>query len=226
MKNTRSSLIAGLRRGDRRVALPALCHGYWAPIAAFIAAKGCPPHDADDVTQAFFASMLRPDFFAGFDPARGRFRGWLRTAAKRFYFNWRRQHWREGVGAEPAAIEARLERLWDDAPEPDRAFDRALAETLVRSALERLRRRYADEGQEALFAELYQGVLGERRNAQDAAVSRLTGRSIGALKKAWFDQKAGWALRYQACLREEIASLGVRRSSISGVIADLLDAWS
>ena len=31
-KRTRSSLIAGLRRGDRKLAMPALCNAYWAPL--------------------------------------------------------------------------------------------------------------------------------------------------------------------------------------------------
>jgi hypothetical protein len=225
-QNTRSSLIAGLRRGDRKVAMPAFCDAYWSPIATFIAAKGCAPGDAGDVTQAFFASMMKPGFFASFDPARGRFRNWLRTAAKYFYFNSRRQGWREVVSAAPVTIDERLERQWDATSEPDRVFDRAVAETLARRALERLRRRYADDGQEALFSQLYLAVLGERRRSDDAAISKLVGKSISLLKKDRHEEKQAWTLRYQGCLREEIASLGVRRASIESVIADLLDASS
>ena len=68
--------------------------------------------------------------------------------------------------------------------------------------------------------------LGERRSAHYAAISKVVGKSIGALKKARYDEKQTWMLRYQACVREEIANLGVSRAAIDSVIKDLLDASS
>jgi DNA-directed RNA polymerase specialized sigma24 family protein len=223
-KKTRRSLIEGLKRGDRKVAMPAFCEAYWGPLWAFICGKGCPPGDAQDVTQSFFAAMMSPGFFDGFDPARGTFRNWLRTAAKRHYFNWWRQRPRELPDADPATIDDRLEREWDATPEQDRAFDRALADAVVRRALERLRRRYADDGQSELFDQLHVAALGERRMTGDATLSRLVGKSVSLLKKEKFVAKQKWMLQYKACLRDELAAFGVRRADIESVVADLLDA--
>ena len=39
-------------------ALDQLCRTYWYPLYAFVRRKGYSPHDAQDLTQAFFARLL------------------------------------------------------------------------------------------------------------------------------------------------------------------------
>jgi DNA-directed RNA polymerase specialized sigma24 family protein len=48
-------------------------------------------HDAQDLTQEFFARLLEKDWLEGVDRERGRFRSWLLAAMKHFLANeWKR----------------------------------------------------------------------------------------------------------------------------------------
>src|SRR5260370_23501013 len=59
------------------VALAELCRTYWYPLYAFVRRKGHSPHDAQDLTQAFFARLLEKNYVAQADRERGRFRTYL-----------------------------------------------------------------------------------------------------------------------------------------------------
>ena len=50
-----------------REALAALCETYWYPLYAFVRRKGHSPHDAQDLTQAFFARLLEKNYVAQAD---------------------------------------------------------------------------------------------------------------------------------------------------------------
>jgi hypothetical protein len=41
-----------------QAALEDLCRTYWCPLYAFVRRKGYPPHEAEDLTQSFFAIFL------------------------------------------------------------------------------------------------------------------------------------------------------------------------
>lgn len=55
-----------------RSALAALCEAYWFPICAFIRRSGRTPHDAEDLTQGFFAWLLTKGALAKADEDKGR----------------------------------------------------------------------------------------------------------------------------------------------------------
>src|SRR4051812_6572391 len=64
-------------RGDNTVArdaLEKLCRAYWPPIYAFVRRQGHSPHDAQDLTQEFFARLLEKNSLAQVDREKGRFR--------------------------------------------------------------------------------------------------------------------------------------------------------
>ncbi|HUD71409.1 MAG TPA: sigma-70 family RNA polymerase sigma factor [Dongiaceae bacterium] len=119
---THLSAVAGARSGEpetRRRAFESIVGAYWRPVYAHVRIKWRrAAADAEDLTQAFFARALEKEYFAGFDPARGRFRTYLRTCLDRFVAN-----------EEKAA--ARLKRGGDAAPLP---LDFAAAEAAVASA--------------------------------------------------------------------------------------------
>ena len=59
---THWSLVLIAATSDTRGALAALeelCSKYWYPVYAFIRQRGSDSHDAEDLTQAFFAYFLR-----------------------------------------------------------------------------------------------------------------------------------------------------------------------
>ena len=87
---TRWSLILQARRhGDApaRAALEELCEAYWLPVYAFMRRQSKDVHEAQDLTQGFFASLLSHDALDEVHPARGRFRSFLLAAAKHFVCN-------------------------------------------------------------------------------------------------------------------------------------------
>ena len=65
-------------------ALEQLCRSYWYPLYAFVRGSGYSPHDAQDLTQGFFAVLLAKDYLRVVTPEKGRFRTFLRFALKRF----------------------------------------------------------------------------------------------------------------------------------------------
>ena len=52
-------------------ALNDLCRKYWRPIYAFARHRGCAPHDAEDVTQAYLARLLERDYIQRANQERG-----------------------------------------------------------------------------------------------------------------------------------------------------------
>ena len=49
-------------------ALEKLCTAYWFPLYAYVRRKGNDEHEAQDLTQEFFARLLARNDFAGLDP--------------------------------------------------------------------------------------------------------------------------------------------------------------
>jgi DNA-directed RNA polymerase specialized sigma24 family protein len=85
---TRCSLVRATADPDpqvRRDAFAALVAAYWKPVYKYLRLqKSLANEDAKDLTQAFFARALEKDFFASYDPARARFRTYLRVCLDRF----------------------------------------------------------------------------------------------------------------------------------------------
>lgn len=88
---TRVSVVASLSDRDestRRAAADVLVRAYWGPVAALLELRWkLERADAEDLTQDFFAEALQRDWFAPYDPARARFRTFLRMCVDRFAAN-------------------------------------------------------------------------------------------------------------------------------------------
>ena len=77
---THWSVVLGARQGDlasASAALERLCRTYWYPIYAFARRRGSDPHEAEDLTQAFFAFLLEKDTLKKVDRQKGKFRTFL-----------------------------------------------------------------------------------------------------------------------------------------------------
>src|SRR5262245_26537128 len=86
-RQTRWSLVrraASFDSPESRGALEALCRAYWFPTYAFIRRQGNSVHDAQDLTQEFFARLLAGHSIARADPQLGKFRTFLLGALKHF----------------------------------------------------------------------------------------------------------------------------------------------
>jgi len=73
---THWSLVLAASRQDTtfaREALSRLCETYWYPLYAYVRRRGYTAHDAQDLTQEFFARLLERNWLAQADRERGRF---------------------------------------------------------------------------------------------------------------------------------------------------------
>ena len=71
-----SMVVAAARRSspESRDALAALCRTYWYPLYVYLRSHGRRQHDAEDLTQEFFATLLDKGYLQAADRRRGRFR--------------------------------------------------------------------------------------------------------------------------------------------------------
>ena len=69
---------------EAQAALAELCKIYWRPVFAFICRQGHSVPDAQDLTQDFFARVLKGRLLQSADRSKGRFRSLLLKALQRF----------------------------------------------------------------------------------------------------------------------------------------------
>src|SRR5947208_746735 len=87
---THWSVVLAAGRDDSlasQEALEKLCAAYWYPIYAFIRRRGYGVHEAEDLTQDFFARLLDKKYLASIQREGGKFRSFLLTALKHFLVN-------------------------------------------------------------------------------------------------------------------------------------------
>lgn len=187
---TRWSVVLAAQRGhdtERSAqALENLCRDYWYPLYAFVRRRGYMPHDAQDLTQSFFAALIENNAAAA-DPARGSFRSYLIGALKHFLANdWHRQQAaKRGGGRQVIAWdvldpEARYALEPPDTMDADLLYDRRWALEILARAMETLRREYEAKGEAPAFEALKGSLSGEEIPRAELA-GRL-GLSEGALK--------------------------------------------
>lgn len=189
-------------------ALARLCRTYWYPLYAHVRRRGYAAHDANDLTQAFFARLLERRTVARADPTRGRFRSFMLSSLDHFLADERdraRAHKRGGgqglVSIDALAAEERIRHEPVDARAPDRLFDRAWALALLDVVLARLAGEYQTTGREKLFESLSRTLLGSRETLPYAELALRLSLSEGAVKVAVHRLRK----RYRALLEEEIA---------------------
>jgi RNA polymerase sigma factor (sigma-70 family) len=218
---TRDSLFASTRwtvvreaadsqtssRGALR-ALSELCQIYWRPVYLFLRRQGIAQHDAEDLTQGFFADLIKNRAYARADPMKGRFRSFLLGTLKHFLAHARdrdRAQRRGGrlvrldeAGISEAETHAVRLRNWS----ADGIFDREWAASLVRQALDRLAQEYELGGKGTLF-ETLKFHLGANATAAVSyrEMAERLGRPAGALRQ----DVARLRARYRAILREEVS---------------------
>jgi DNA-directed RNA polymerase specialized sigma24 family protein len=148
------------------VALGELCQTYWMPLYTFIRTRGYSVHDAQDLTQSFFAHLIEREIYARADREKGKFRSFLLASLKNFLadsYSYAHAVKRGGAhdflpldeGRAEAAESLFQTHFANGEPnDEDRVFERSWAEALVRAGLERLATDYQREGKESLFQQL------------------------------------------------------------------------
>jgi DNA-directed RNA polymerase specialized sigma24 family protein len=187
-------------------ALTALCRTYWPPLYAYVRRRGHAVHDAQDLTQAFFARLLEQGWIERADPGKGRFRTFLLTALQRFLADeWDRARALKRGGAQPPvsldALENDYQAFASTALSADRLYDRQWALALLDRTLSRLETEFARAGRAAEFAALKPFLTADRESLRYADAARAAGLTEGAARVAVHRLRR----RYRELFRDEIA---------------------
>jgi DNA-directed RNA polymerase specialized sigma24 family protein len=193
-ETTRWSQVLAAKASNQpraREALAALCQTYWYPMYVYIRRLGHGPDDAEDLTQSFFAELLRPGALAGVQPSKGKFRAFL-LACCRHFLSHQRDHDRaqkRGGGRPTVSIDVRdAEDRYRNEPvdniSPEALFDRRWALTLLESVFGDLRADYAGRGKSALFEALKPQLTGGSEPPRLAEVAARLGMTEGAVQVA------------------------------------------
>jgi RNA polymerase sigma-70 factor (ECF subfamily) len=217
---------AGTASPEAQAALEALCRTYWYPLYAFVRMRGHSPEDAKDLTQAFFERFLQRNLVRNFDPAKGRFRNFLLSIVKRFLCDQHDQACaaRRGGGLalvpfDTACAEVQISSATAARQSPETAFERAWADTVLRSALQRLRTEYDTAAKGKLFQEL-NGLLA--RPADRAAYSEI-GTRLDMSADAVAMAVARLRKRYRELVRAEVAGTVATPAEIDDEMRYLVD---
>jgi len=202
-------LLAGQADSPRaEAALETLCRTYWYPLYAFVRRQGHAPHDAQDLTQEFFARLLENGKLQLADRERGRFRSFLLASLKHFLVNeWvRGQAQKRGGGQKVFSLdEEAAERIYQQEPggqvPAENLYDKRWAMTLLERAMERLGADYAKAGKRALFDQLRPLLLAEASNDTYRELAASLVMSEGAVKVALHRLRH----RFRDTVREEVA---------------------
>lgn len=228
---TRWSLVLRARAGDeaeRTAALEALCSAYWYPLYAFLRRSGRGVEDAQDLTQEFFSRLMDGSLLSSADPAKGKFRTLLLAALKNLDANaWKAAHTQKrGGGINVVPLDSVLaENRWqEDASlggQPEAAFDRAWANTVMDRASRQLHTEFVAGNKAELFAELFPRLNGGGAVGGLAAVGERLSMTEAAVKMALSRMRQ----RFADALRAEIAQTVGSRGDVQDELRYLLTVF-
>ena len=180
---------------------------YWYPVYAHVRYRTTCPHEAKDLVQEFFATLLRRRSLINVAPEKGRFRGFLLTSLKYFLSDqFRRANAEKRGGGRILisfdALEAeerhRLEPVSYDSP--DQLFDRRWAAAQIERALARLHQEQAEAGLSSEFARLKEFLAREVEPGEYDALAAQLGTGTNTIAAAVRRLR----LRLRELAREEV----------------------
>jgi DNA-directed RNA polymerase specialized sigma24 family protein len=139
---------AGTRsEAERRKGLEEMARLYWKPVYGYLRLSWSRPNeDCKDLVQAFFLWLFEGDALAKYDPARGRFRAFLKSLLKHFvqHHDEAMSRLKRGGGVTLLPLEGHIP---DPRPsDPDAAFDRVWRESVLQRGFAAVRARLEARG--------------------------------------------------------------------------------
>jgi RNA polymerase sigma-70 factor (ECF subfamily) len=227
-RTTRWSLIARLREdpgSSASSALEELCEIYWPAVLAFLRRRLGDSERARDCTQGFFTDLLERDALLQADPDRGRFRSFLLKSLQNFLANEQRREraLKRGGGLSPISLESPVDAvaMGADAKDPEQAFQRAWAVTVLEKALDELRSNYQQAGKAEAFEILRPFVTPSDALPAVAELARRLGKSEGAVKV----QVHRFRNQFGEALRDVILDSVHSEADVESEIQDLFRAF-
>jgi len=185
-----------------------LCKNYWYPIYAYARRCGIDSHDAEDLTQGFFARFFGNQFDKiEFEKRPGRLRSYLLKAFKNFIYNDHRRNTAQKRGGElrPLSLDAeaaendyRNEPHVDETPES--LFERRWALSVMEAAFEKLEADYIASGKLEVFKTLKDVLAMPDRLISFAEIGEPIGMSAGTARVGAFRMRQ----KLKVLIRKEI----------------------
>ena len=201
-------MLAGADSAGALEALEKLCRTYWLPLYSYVRRRGYSSYDAQDLTQGFFVRLLRLRSFSGVSRDKWKFRTFLLAALNHFLSDERDRARAEKRGGRQAIIlidaneaEQRYLQGANLEAEPDKAFDRRWALTVLEEALARLQDEYVASGRAEIFEHLLVYVSSEASPGDYDTLAPRLGMSASAMAVAVHRLRQ----RYRECIRLELA---------------------
>lgn len=227
-------MAAGKSESDpetAHAALTQLCQTYWTPLYGFVRSRGYSTHDAQDLTQSFFAFLIERKIYTRVDRQKGKFRSFLLASVKNFLADTYDQAHALKRGGEHELLPldeeqvAEAESLYQtqldagNTANEDRVFERSWAETLVKEGLGQLASCYKTEGKEILFEQLRIFLTGSSDPLP--AYSDLAVR-LGTQESTLRSHVTRLRARYRDALRAEVRRTVETEREVDGELRDLL----
>ena len=210
-----------------RRALEHLCTAYWYPLYAFVRRQEHSLHDAQDLTQEFFARLLARNYLGDADPAKGRFRSFLLGALKHFLSDeWdRARAQKRGGGQQPISLDAesaetRYQLEPADESSAEKIYEHRWALALLDQVLKRLRDEFTRDGKKHVFDELKSALTGGK--VPYAEIAALLAVKEGAVRTAIHRLRT----RYRDIVRAEIAETVASPAEVDAEMQHLFAALS
>ena len=214
---------------QRSEALEQLCRSYWYPLYAYIRRRGFDSEDARDLTQEFFARLLKKNYPAQADRAKGKFRSFLLLTLNHFLadeFDRTSARKRGGgqsfISLDEADAEGRYLREPAHDLSPEKLFERRWAQNILENALKRLREEYEADEQSETYAVLKAFEPGEQLTLSYAEAAGKLGISESALKSKIHRLRQ----RHRELVREQIAQTVCTSAEVDQELRYLLEVLS
>lgn len=208
--NTRWSVVAlavSESEADASRALSYLCRNYWYPLYGYARRSGHSREQAEDLTQEFFARLLKDETLAQVQRHKGKLRTFLLTVMKRFMIKeWRREKaQKRGGGLQHVPIdfdegEDRYSHEPADHSTPDEVFEKQWATTLLARVMESLRRDFVARDMEERFEVLQDALWWNSNDTSYADLAAKLEMKENAVKQAVSRMRN----QYRKLLKDEI----------------------
>jgi DNA-directed RNA polymerase specialized sigma24 family protein len=214
---TRWSIVLSCTDSDgdeekAHAALAELCKIYWRPVFAFICRQGHSVPDAQDLTQDFFAMVLKGRLLQRADRSRGRFRSLVLKALQNFLHDAvDKRHarkrggdvqfvsWDDWMAEAPSHLS--IPEQDSDKWSPERIFDVRWAATTAEHALRQLGEECEARGWRRVFDVLSDCLAAERQDVSYQNFSKTLGIPEASVKCLVHELR----VRYRDLLRAEVA---------------------
>lgn len=184
-----------------------LYRDYWYPLYAYVRRRGRSPHEAEELTQDFFVSLLEKERLRGLERSGGRFRSFLLKALQNFLANEydRANARKRGGGCAIVPLEdvdAESAFLADPTSlAPEAGFERNWAFAVIANATRNLETELKAVGKVELLLHLRPHLQGDSGGRPYAEIASKLGLSESAVKVTIHRLRQ----RYRELLRAEVA---------------------